>query len=443
VPNLKIVARSSAYTFKNQTKQAREVGQALGATHLVEGSVREDGSRIRITAQLIEAQSGLQLWSESYDRNVTDVFATQEEIAEAIAGSLRLPLGLSDSGSLVRNRTADTATYDQYLRAKALVRTRGLKPLTDGAALLEEVVARDPAYAPAWAVLAIAYEVRPIFEPAAYIGLDTIKLSEVVKDVLPKADAAARKAVELDPTLPDGYAALAHSEDLRGHLVEAEDLYLKAIALDAETPDALHYYADLLAAVGHLKKALAIRQRLQVLEPFVPIFNANTAAHLWLNGETDAAIALAKTVPDTALQSFYIPMMHAAAGRNEEAARSLRDTYSGVYPAEMVEHATHLLLHRREASTPPQVVPPLGALWWAAARAGNPSDVLASHEAFVYAGYSLPVATAFLWHPAYAEARKTERFKTFMRKVGIVDYWRARGWPEFCRPLGSDDFMCE
>lgn len=442
VPSLRIVARSSAYTFKNQTKQAVEVGQALGATHLIEGSVRVDGSRFRITAQLIEARSGLQVWSETYERNVSDVFATQEEIAQAIAHSLRLPLGLHDTGSLVRNRTADTETYDQYLRAKALVRTRGLKPLTDATALLENVVARDPAYAPAWAVLAIAYEVQPIFEPA-YLGLDTTRLSQVVRNVLPKADAAARKAVALDPSLPEGYAALAHSEDLRGHLVEAEDLYLKALALNAETPDALHYYADLLAAAGRLKEAFAIRQRLQVLEPFVPIFNGNTAAHLWLNGQTDAAIALVKTVPDTVLQSFYIPMMQAAAGRHREAARSLTETYSGIYPRDMVEAATHLLLHNSGMHSPPKTLPPLGALWWSAAAAGHPSELLTSHEAFADAGYSLPVITAFLWHPAYAEARKTERFKVFMRKVGIVAYWHARGWPEFCRALGSDDFVCE
>lgn len=442
VPNLRIVARSSAYTFKNQTKQAREVGQALGATHLIEGSVREDGNRIRITAQLIEAQSGLQLWSESYDRNVTDVFATQEEIAQAIAGSLRLPLGLGDNGGLVRNRTADTATYDQYLRAKALVRTRGLKPLADADALLDDVVRRDPGYAPAWALLAIANEIRPLFDPA-YTGFDPARLSDVVKELLPKADAAARKAVELDPTLAVGYAALAHSEDLRGHLVEAEDLYLKALALEPETPDAMHYYADLLGAVGRLKESLAIRQRLQVLEPFVPIFNANTAGHLWLNGQTDSALALLKTVPDAALQVFYIPMIHASVGRYEDAAGALKETGPpGLFPADMVENAAHRLVRSSGASSSPEAAPPLGAFWWVAARAGDTSELLASHEAYASAGYSLPVITAFLWHPAYAEARKTERFKAFLRKVGVADYWRARGWPEFCRPAGADDFVC-
>src|SRR5262245_35221745 len=156
VRDLRVVGRSSAFQFKGQGRDLRAIGQALAARYLIDGSVRREGDRVRITAQLIRADNGLNVWTESYDRQLTGVFAIQEEIAQAIAGALRVPLGLQQGERLVANRTEDTASYQDYLRAKALVRSRGLQPLTDATVLLEQVVARDPNYAPAWSLLALA-----------------------------------------------------------------------------------------------------------------------------------------------------------------------------------------------------------------------------------------------------------------------------------------------
>ena len=208
VADLRVVARTSAFQFKGENKDMRAVGQALGATHLIEGSVRKAGTRVRITAQLIKTDDGTHIWSENYDRELTDIFAIQEDIATAIAGALRMPLGLAPGERLVSNRSIDPESYQQYLRAKALVRARGLKPLTDAAALLEQVVARDPDYAPAWALLAQAYgqrrsSTRRRSGPAE-------ELRRLVDASLPRAEAAARRAIQLDPNLADGYFALGH-----------------------------------------------------------------------------------------------------------------------------------------------------------------------------------------------------------------------------------------
>ena len=165
VKSLRVIARTSAFQFKGQNGDVRAVGQALGATHLIEGSVRKAGDRVRITAQLVQADNGSQLWSENYDRQLTDIFAIQEDIAQAIAASLRVPLGLAQGDTLVRDRTKDLESYDQYLRARALVRARGQKPVADAIALLEPVVARDPGFAPAWALLAQAYVLVPANSP--------------------------------------------------------------------------------------------------------------------------------------------------------------------------------------------------------------------------------------------------------------------------------------
>src|SRR5207248_11406747 len=124
-------------------------------THLIEGSVRKEGDRVRITAQLIDAGSGVHLWTESYDRQLSDIFAAQEEIARTIVGALMAPLGLAPGERLVSNRNIDPESYQQYLRAKALVRARAVN---DAIKLLEPVVVRDAGYAPAWALLARGYE---------------------------------------------------------------------------------------------------------------------------------------------------------------------------------------------------------------------------------------------------------------------------------------------
>src|SRR5205807_5967666 len=104
IPDLRVMARESAFQFKGEKKDARSVGQALGATHLLEGSVRREGDRVRISAQLVQASNGVSVWSENYDRQLTGVFAIQEDIATAIAGALRMPLGLKQGEQLISNR---------------------------------------------------------------------------------------------------------------------------------------------------------------------------------------------------------------------------------------------------------------------------------------------------------------------------------------------------
>src|SRR5262245_58216664 len=221
VQNLRVVGRTSAFQFKGENKDLRAIGQALSATHLIEGSVRKDGNEVRITAQLIKADDGTHLWTESYNRELKGVFAMQEEIATAIASALRVPLGLREGQSLVANRTADTESYQDYLRARALVRGRGPLepggPLTEAAKLLEQVVARDPSYAPAWGLLGQTYALAPNLTTAFVNGLpDEFRHMAAETE---KAEAAAQQAIQLDPGNIDGHTALAFARTWRGDFV--------------------------------------------------------------------------------------------------------------------------------------------------------------------------------------------------------------------------------
>jgi tetratricopeptide (TPR) repeat protein len=414
----------------------------LGARYLIEGSVRKAGDRVRITAQLVQADNGANVWTENYDRQLTDVFATQEDIAQAIAASLRVPLGLKQGENLVNNRSIDPESYQQYLRARALVRARGSPlepgPLAEAARLLESVVVRNAAYAPAWALLAQAYGYTPIY--TADTGI-VEELRRVVDASFPRAEAAARRAIELDPNGSDGYMSLALAQQMRGKFLEAEESALKALALDPNNADALNQYSYQLEEVGRLKEGLALRQKLQALEPFVPAFNSGLAYSLWLNGQTDAAIAMLKTFP--ADRQAGLASIYARQGRYSEAADLLQAMPSNAYPPGQLQAAVRLLRTAPAAAASPQSLPRLGGLGYIYLYVGAPARVLEYYEGNAEIGAPVVSPTSYFWYSSYAPLRATERFKALMRKAGFVDYWRAKGWPDLCHPTTGDDFACE
>jgi TolB-like protein/tetratricopeptide (TPR) repeat protein len=441
IPDLKVVARTSAFQFKGQNRDIQSIGQQLHATHLIEGSVRKDGTRVRITAQLIEAESGVHVSSERYDRELSDIFTTQEDIARNIIGALMAPLGLGPGERLIANRNIDPESYQQYLRARALVHLRNFNSMTDAAALLEQVVVRAPDYAPAWAMLAQAYALTPAYHARASGSVE--ELRRVLDAFRPKAEQAAQRAVQLDPNSAEGYVPLGYLEQLRGNLLLAEDLFAKGLALDPNHPDSLQSESLLLGQVGRLKEALAMRQHLQLVEPFVPAFNELTAESLWLNGQDDAAIAMFRALPSSPGRStFRLARVYAAMGRYSEAADTLLSTPAGLYAPGTVEAAARLLRSAPTGTASLQDLPPLSNLGFVDLHVGAPNRALEYQEMLVEVGWFAGGNSAF-WHPSYSAVRKTERFKAFVLKAGMVDYWRARGWPEFCRPTIGDDFVCE
>ena len=420
IPNLRVVGRTSAFEFKGQNKDLRAIGQALSATHLIEGSVRKDGNQVRITAQLIKADDGTHLWTESYDRELKGVFAVQEEIASAIAGALRVPLGLKEGQSLVSNRTSDTDSYQDYLRAKALVRTRGPLepggPLTEAVKLLEQVVARDPNYAPAWGLLGQPYALTPAFN-AAFLNGSTDEFRQIATQLLPKAEAAARQAIRLDPSNVDGYVALAYARNWHGQFVEAEDLFKRALSLDPGNSDALNWYGYLLADVGRLKDSLAMRLRLQAQEPLVPVFNWTTAEVLWENGRNDEAIAILKALPPVFYSRLYLAQVYASMGRYSEAADALREIPSRIFLPGAVEEAIRLLRTAPAQAASPRTILSAGYLGFVYLYAGAPDRALDFFEGLAEAGIpGFGSAPSVLWAPSYAPVRKTERFKAFVRR---------------------------
>jgi len=445
IPNLQVVGRTSAFEFKGQNKDLRTIGQALGATHIIEGSVRKAGDRVRITAQLIRADNGLHLWTENYDRELKDVFAVQEDIAQAIAASLRVPLGLKEGERLVSNRTDDLESYQEYLRGRALLRAR---TINQAIAVLEPAVARDPNYAPAWAVLAEA----SVFAPAYGIGVYGIPFEErrkVIQSFNDKAETAARNAIRLDPKHAGGYAALAYVQGARGKWAESDDLFRQALALDANDADALHLQSLVAVNAGRLKQTLGIRKTLQTLEPFVPVYNLFNAVAMQFNGQGIDSISILQSIPNEggvgAQRTAWLALALAATGRYGQAADAIlamqpNQTY---FPKASVENAASLLRSAPAKAPAPEKLPDLeNALSFVYGYIGAPDRLLDSAERSIDADYRMANDIRVLWHPAFSSIRKTERFKELMRKAGLVDYWKARGWPDLCHPTTGDDFEC-
>ncbi|MEA2824810.1 MAG: hypothetical protein QOF03_1292 [Alphaproteobacteria bacterium] len=448
VPDLRVVARSSAFEFKGQNKEARAIGQALGATHLIEGSVRQAGTRVRITAQLIRADNGLQIWSDNYDRDLTDIFAIQEDIARAITTSLRMPLGLKPGENLVNNRSIDPQSYQQYLKAKALLRARSLD---EAIAVLEPLVAHDPNFAPAWAILADSYTLVFAYNYGSTISGSLEEQRRVFQTSLDKRDMAARQAIRLDPKLPGGYEALAYVEGNRARLAAAEDLFRQALALDPNDPEVLDGYSQWIVTVGRLKDALLLREQLRALEPFVPVYNSVTAEYLRMNGQNDTAITLLKAInPGGPAVGFIrnreLANAYARAGRYGEAADTLLAIPANQNRASRrsVEDAARLLRGAPAKVSAPEALPAfLDEMNFVYAYVGAPNRVLEFPEHLQEIGAGGAVGFTGLWAPQNAPVRKTDRFKVLARKTGLVEYWRARGWPDLCHATTADDFACD
>jgi TolB-like protein/DNA-binding SARP family transcriptional activator len=442
LPGLRVVGRSSAFRFKGEGRDLRTIGRSLNAPYLLDASVRIVRGRVHITAQLVHAEDGIRLWTDSYDRELSDISAVQADIVRAIATALRMPLRSQPVDTAVWSRGIDVNTYEDYLRAKAKSRGRivggGIQDVVNA---LEAVVESSPDFAPAWASLAAAYNLVPVYSGALLTGSSN-ELRQLRKQNAQRAEDAAERAVRLDPNLAEGYVALAFIEGSRRDKTRAFEHIEKALALDPTNPDVLAAYRNILLEVGRIEDSLEVQQRIVALEPFVPRFKVNLATNLWLVGQDAAAIEiLTASLPgnDTSAPNrVRLAMMYAAKNRYGDAADTLAAMPERAFSTAAVETAVHLL-RTAPSRVSPAALPELGALGFVYLHVGEPSRVLEYYEDSMESGY---LGIGPLWHEAYAPVRRTERFKRLVQKARLPEFWRAHGWPVFCHPVGQADFEC-
>ena len=254
VEHLRMASRTSSFRFKNTSLDSREIGDLLGVAHLLEGSVRKAGNRLRISTQLIKVSDGYQLWSKSYDRELKDVFAIQDEIAQSIVSALEVTLSPRERRAIKQVATADVEAYDYYLRGHQHFRQFRRKSIEVALDMFAKAIEIDPSYASAYAGLAGCHSYLYMFW-------------SVTEEHAQAADEASRRAVQLDPELPEAYVARGVAVSLRDKHEEAYAQFAHAIRLKPSLFEAYYFQGRGYYARGQLERAVECFQRAQELRP--------------------------------------------------------------------------------------------------------------------------------------------------------------------------------
>lgn len=293
IRGLRVAGHTSV--FEDYGKAGGNPGDRLGVEYLVKGIVNSHGDRLEVTAGLIDATDGSEVWSQRYERDRNDIFAIHTEIARAVAGQLRVPL--PDRGPLVQP-TNDLEAYEHYLEGRARLRLRGAG-LREAIAAFRAAIARDSNWAPPWAGLAEASELKIWHnssftdEYAAIVGdsLTRGALWAFVDRAHSEAEYAARRALALDPTSTSALVALGSVQRNRAEWAASETSYQQALTLDPDDPEASQQYADLLFNMGRTSEAVRWARRAYILDP-APIRVETLAGALLYDGRPEEAVEL-------------------------------------------------------------------------------------------------------------------------------------------------------
>ena len=287
VADLKVISRTSTQKYKSAPDNLRDIAKQLGVLNILEGSVQRAADQVRVTVQLINATTDAHLWAETYDRKLTDIFAVESDIAKTIADTLHAKLTGSEKSAIAKRPTADTEAYELYLKGRFFWNKRTGPDLRKAIAYFNQAIAKDPNYALAYAGLADAYVLLPPYGAASSL------------ESFPQAEAAAKKALELDDALAEAHTSLAqvlvsYDFDFEGSTREFE----RAIALNPNYATAHHWYGSgPPLSLGEFDRAIAELKRAQQLDPLSLIINADLGSGFVTARRYDDAIAqLRKTI---------------------------------------------------------------------------------------------------------------------------------------------------
>jgi TolB-like protein/Tfp pilus assembly protein PilF len=273
-----VIARWSSMVFKGSQRRAREIGEALRADYLLEGSVRREGDRVRISAWLVETAGETHLWSDTYERHLTDCLTVQADVAARIARSLAMEL-VSDDYAAMRAASANPAAYQEYLKGRYYWNLAGVEGIDPAVRYFEQAIDGDPSFAAAWSSLARACVARAdnYLAPAC--------------EALDAAERAATRALQLDPGLSDAHLAIGDVRRMRYQdWIGAETAYSQAIALNPSSEAAHRMYGGLLAGLGRTLEADREARRARTLDPLCLVVGSSSAWVNYLKGDYHTAI---------------------------------------------------------------------------------------------------------------------------------------------------------
>jgi len=438
VDGIGVASRTSSFAYRGRDLGAAAIAKELKVDHILEGSVRKSGKQVRITAQLIDAVHDRHLWSDTYDRELTDIFKIQDEIANAIVAALRgsLGKGTTERAVTVKADTDNLDAYETYLKSRGLFVTRA--DVKESIRLAEQVVRMDPKFARGWELLAAAYGVAP-----SWLEHD--------RDYQSLTTDAAKRALELDPTLSMPWAALAMAKTYGGgergvDFVETLSMMDKAIATDPKNATAFLWRATFWVNLGYFDRAVAdTAQCLRIDPAYLNCTRWQALAHQFA-GREDEAYALfeqgvAKGFVTNRADSF-LPLL---VKRGDRVGARLLLERLGAKP-ELAEILMESLANPAPARADAKAL---------VERNLPPSDRgvalrLGHARAYVYLGaYDLLATTRdndtdelATWERYPPTFRNSPAFKQTLERLGVTTYWRAKGNPPQCKAVGANDFTC-
>jgi TolB-like protein/Tfp pilus assembly protein PilF len=422
VPNLNVKARSTVFRYKGQPADAKTIGKELGVQTILLGHVVQRGERLTISLELVDAATEYVMWSQRYDRSQSDLVTLQSEIAKDVSRSLKLKLSGTDVAKVEKSYTADPEAYQLYLKGRFYWNKRTAESLNQAVVFFNQAIEKDPSYALAFAGLAEAYVLFPTFSVA------------LPRDSMPKAKAAAVRAIEIDDSLAEAHAALGlYFSVYSWNQNAAEREFRRAIELDPNYPNSHQQFGSYcLNAMGKFDEAIAEAKRAEELDPLSPVISADVGWALFSARRYDEAIiqlerALALD-PNFFLTRRYLATVYDAKGLYKEAAeegRKALEQYDDPYTkAKLVSSLAKMgqrseavkILRELEAESAKRYVPS-GGLALAYEALGEKDKAFDLLEKEVTERSARPTMYAF--NPVWDDLRGHPRFAQIVRRVEL------------------------
>jgi TolB-like protein len=445
VEDLKVAGRTSSFYFKGRNESLATIGRTLGVAHVLEGSVRKQGDKLRIIATLLRVSDGGELWSETFDGTDADVFALQEKIARRVTSELKVALDAGQQTRLVAAGTTNPDAYALYLRASAIFDRRDISSFPSAVAALEQAIAMDPKFARAYSRLSALTTIG-----AAYGGVD---LQQDHQRVMQLAGAA----LALDPTLAEPHAVMGQSfARLTGGLLQQRQSFERALQLDPDDVTSNFWFGLTLINTGYRAEGLARIERALALDPMLPNALRWRGVTYLFDGDLDRAEDYLTRARASGLMLADRELSEIAYLRGDaakairlwpEGSRSLlvllppgsaEVLAAGIYGDAEARREALATLDAFLAKRPRQVT---GLIPLALYRLGEPQrtiDLLMTTSSADNTDLYIR-----MWSPLGLALRQQPRFPEFLRAKGFFALWDQYGPPDLCRKAPDGGYLCQ
>ena len=431
VDGLKVASRTSSFTYKGSKQSLAEIADELKVDHVLEGSVRKADNRLRITAQLIDARTDRHIWSDTFDRELVDIFAIQDEIANAIVAALSAELGILQDAPAVSaaKATENLDAYELYLKARGLFLAR--QQLEESIALYERAVELDPGFTRAWEGLAAVYSV---VESWGHRGRDWDSL----------AMRAAERALELDPGLSTPWAVMGQIAMNNGDHVSSMANMDRAIQLDTGIATNYLWRGIGYSTLGFHTESIADLKHCLEIDPAYANCKRHLALAYMIVNENELALPLIQQVAKYgfAVLDFQSQYLQRLISLDHRLAATLillsHFNFDLAFPYTAVLDAMEF--PERDHSRGLEKL-----LNWIETTGSDPALFSVPLVSFKAYHHTDPVKsqTRWVWLEENTGFRNSEYFVSLMNRRGISTYWREKGFPPNCRPLGGEGFECD